>query len=187
MENGGTIEGAASSNNENKPEKTRRHKLANPFYIHIEGATQGKIDGNVDQAGREKMIRGYRFESRTTIPRHTDTGQPTGTRTHHPLMFSKHVDRASPLLWGAMTTGESLGIVRFDFYRINEEGKNEKFYSVTLRDAIIVDMRSELQDTSTASGTESEEMRESVYLTYRRIEWEHHIDSTAAADDWRST
>ncbi|MCA8956194.1 MAG: type VI secretion system tube protein Hcp [Planctomycetes bacterium] len=161
--------------------------MANAFYVHIEGATQGKLDGDVDQEGREKMIRGYRFESRSTIPRHADTGQPTGTRTHHPLVFSKHVDRSSPQLWQAMTSGESLKVVRFDFYRINESGENEKYYSITLSEAIVVEMKSELEDTSKATDLQAEEMREYVSLTFKKIQWEHLIESTAAADDWRKT
>ena len=82
--------------------------MANAFYISITGETQGEIKGDVEQESREGMMRGYSFSNSTTIPRHADTGQPSGTRTHHPIVFSKHVDRSSPMLWQAVCTGESL-------------------------------------------------------------------------------
>ena len=158
--------------------------MANTFYIKIDGATQGTIEGDCTQAGRENLIVGYKFVERTTIPRHSDTGQPTGSRVHHPICFTKHVDKASPKLWQAMTTGERLGTVRFDFYKINEEGTNENFYSIELEQAIIVEMQSELKDTAATTDTVADEMLEHVYLTYRKIRWIHILDTVEAEDDW---
>lgn len=158
-----------------------------PFYVQIEGATSGPIKGDVDHEGREGMIRGYTFSSATSIPRHPDTGQPTGTRAHHPIVFTKHVDKSSPMLWQAMTSGERLTSVRFDFYRINNMGKNENYYSIVLKDAIIVEMQSALVDNNGASGLDSVDMREHLHLTFRRIEWENKVDGTMAANDWVNT
>ena len=158
--------------------------MANAFYIYIEAEKQGKIDGDVEQEGREASIRGYRFSSMTKIPRHESTGQPTGNRTHYPVIFTKHADKSTPLLWQAMTTGERLTSVKFDFYRINQQGENENFYSVTLYDAMIVEMETDLADTSTTVDTMADEIREHLHLTFRRIEWEMHVDGTAAANDW---
>lgn len=161
--------------------------MANAFYIKITGETQGEISGDVDQEGREGMVRGYSFSNCTTIPRHSDTGQPTGTRTHHPIVFSKHVDGASPMLWAAMTRGERLKEVIFDFYKISPTGENTNYYSVRLKQAIIVEMQTELSDTSGASGIQAEEIREHLHLTYREIEWEHKDAGTMAADSWTRT
>lgn len=158
--------------------------MANAFYVSIKGATQGDINGDVQQEGREDTIRGYSFSNSTTIPRHVDTGQPSGTRTHHPVTFSKHVDAASPLLWQAMTTGESLEEVVFDFYKIDPRGENTNYYSVTLRNAIIVQMSTELADTAGAVGTQAEDIREHLHLTYQEIEWEHKDAGTMTSDSW---
>ena len=158
--------------------------MANAFYVSIKGATQGDIIGDVQQEGREDTIRGYSFSNSTTIPRHVDTGQPSGTRTHHPVTFSKHVDPASPLLWQAMTTGESLEEVTFDFYKIDPKGENTNYYSVTLRNAIVVQMSTELADTAGAVGTQAEDIREHLQLTFQEIEWEHKDNGTMSSDSW---
>lgn len=161
--------------------------MANAFYIKITGETQGEIKGDVEQEGRDGMIRGYSFSNSTTIPRHADTGQPTGTRTHHPIVFSKHVDNSSPLLWGAMVRGERLSEVVFDFYKISPTGENTNYYSVRLEDAIIVEMQTELMDTSGATGIQAEEIREHLHVTYKTIEWEHKDAATMATDSWVRT
>jgi len=158
--------------------------MANTFYVKIEGATQGAIQGDCVQTGREDLIVGYKFEERSTIPRHADTGQPTGSRVHHPIRFTKHVEKSSPKLWQAMTTGERLPVVRFDFYKINEEGVNENYYSIELEQAIIVEMAAELKDTAETTETLAEEMLEHVALSYRKIRWIHNIDTVEAEDDW---
>lgn len=158
--------------------------MANAFYVTITGTSQGEIKGDVRQEGREDTIRGYAFTNATTIPRHVDTGQPSGTRTHHPVNFSKHVDEASPLLWQAMTTGETLEEVIFDFYKIDANGENKNYYSVTLRNAIIVEMRTSLEDTSTATGTQAEDIREYIDITYQEIVWEHKDAGKMTSDSW---
>ncbi|MEO1695784.1 MAG: type VI secretion system tube protein TssD [Planctomycetota bacterium] len=161
--------------------------MANAFYIKVNGETQGELKGDVEQENREGMIRGYSFSNSTTIPRHADSGQPTGTRTHHPVVFSKHVDCSSPLLWQAMTKGERLTEVVFDFYKISPSGENTNYYSVRLQNAIIVEMQTELMDTSGATGTQSEEVREHLHLTYETIEWENKDAGTMSTDSWRTT
>ena len=161
--------------------------MASAFYVTINAESQGPIKGDVVQVGRKDSIRGYSFSNSTTIPRHKDTGQPTGTRTHHPIVFSKHVDRSSPQLWQALTTGERLSDVTFDFYQINPSGENLNTYSVTLRNAIIVEMQSELTDTSGVTGIQSEEVREHLHVTYEEIEWEHKEAGTMATDSWQTT
>ena len=62
--------------------------------------------------------------------------------------------------------------------------RNTSTYSITLTEAIIVEMQSELSDTGAATGKQSEPMREHLQLTYRRIEWENHVEGKMAADDW---
>lgn len=158
--------------------------MANPFYVTVEGKKQGPIEGDVDQEGREGTILGYSYGSSTTIPRDVNTGEPRGVRTHHPIIFSKHTDKSSPLLWQAMTTGETLSKVTFDFYHINAQGENENHYSITLTDAVIVEMQSELIDTSSTTGIQADEMREHIHLTFKEIEWENKSAGTMATDSW---
>lgn len=158
--------------------------MANTFYVHIEGTSQGKIDGDCAQEGREGLITGYGFSELTTIPRHADTGQPTGSRVHHPICFTKHADMASPKLWQAMASGERMSKVRFDFYKINNEGVNENYYTIELDEAIIVEMETALSNTSDTTSTLADEILENIKMTYRKIRWVHHLESIEAEDDW---
>jgi len=52
--------------------------MAMTSYLTLEGANQGKIEGDVTQKGREKSILVYEIEHEIEIPRDTHTGMPTG-------------------------------------------------------------------------------------------------------------
>lgn len=157
--------------------------MPQPFYVEISGEKQGKIDGDVDQKDRENMIRGYSFENRSTIPRHEDTGRPQGVCTHHPVYFTKQVDKSSAALWKAMSSGERVD-ARFDFYEIAPDGQNKNHYSIALKEGIIVEMQTLQSDTKDAIGLQADGIRERLGLVFKEIEWKHHDSGTSATSKW---
>ncbi|WP_457745793.1 Hcp family type VI secretion system effector [Sulfurimonas sp.] len=167
--------------------------MDNPVYMSIEGSTQGKITegattpesvGNIYQNGHEDEAIVKAFTHNITVPRNTTTGQPTGQRTHNPLIVTKMIDKSSPLLYNALTTGETLKKVELKWYRTSYAGKPEHYYSMVLEDAIITDMEASMASQEMAGASQTAPI-EKVSFSYRKISWRHETASTSGEDDWR--
>ena len=159
-------------------------------YVSIEGESQGPITqgagtadsvGNMWREGHEDESIVLSLGHSVTVPTDVQTGQPTGQRIHKPLRIVKFVDRATPLLLRALTTGEKLPNVEIKFYRTSVAGKMEHFYTIKLEDAIIVNISASLIPTAT-----NNQMMETVSISYRKITWTHQIAGTEEFDDWRA-
>jgi type VI secretion system secreted protein Hcp len=173
---------------------SKEHPLATPAYMSIEGTKQGLITagaftadsvGNTYQEGHEDQVMVQGFQHQVTIPRDPQSGQPTGQRIHKPLVITKVFDKASPLLQAALTSGERLTKVEIQWYRTSAAGTQEHYYTTTLEDAIIVDMKDYMlncQDPSNSHFTHLED----VHFTYRKITWTHEVSGTSGSDDWRT-
>lgn len=109
-------------------------------YLYIEGNNQGKIEGDCVQKGREGSILVYAFEHEIEIPKDTHTGLPTGQRIHKPFTITKKLDNGSPKIMQACTSGEQLKDWRLELFRINPQGQEEHYYTVKLKDSIIVEL-----------------------------------------------
>lgn len=168
--------------------------MANPAYLTVEGDRQGLITagnftgnsvGNMYQEGHEDEALIEAFEHKIIIPRDLHTGQPTGQRVHHPLKVTKVMDKSSPLLMGALTTGERLSKVTLKFYRNSTSANIEHYFTIELEDALIVDIQQYMyncQDPAMAHFSHLED----VYFTYRKIVKTHEVASTSESDDWRT-
>jgi len=168
--------------------------MPTPAYMSIEGVTQGNITkgaftedsvGNVFVEGHEDEILVQAFKHNVTIPRDPQSGQPTGQRVHQPLTITKVFDKASPLLYNALTSGERLSKCEIKWYRTSPVGKQEHYFTITLEDAVVVDMKAHMpncQDPAMSHFTHLED----VSFAYRKIDWIHEVAGTAGADDWRA-
>lgn len=167
--------------------------MSQPMYLSVTGATQGNISqkafsadsvGNVYQEGHEDEIFCQSMSSHITIPRDPQSGAPTGQRVHQPATLVKYLDKASPLLLNAITSGEILQITA-NYYRTSTAGKQEQYYTVQFTDVLLVDYR---QHTPVALDPANGPYRdmEEIAFTYRKIEATHKIAGTSGSDDWRS-
>lgn len=164
-----------------------------PAYMSVEGVTQGLISGDAlsedsvgstYQEGHEEQFMVQAFEHQITIPRDVHSGQPSGRRVHQPLKITKVFDKASPLLYQAMVTGESLTCV-INWYRTSAEGNQEHYFTQELEGAVITDIKAIMpncQDPSSAHFTHLEE----ISFSYSTITWVHEISGTEGHDDWRA-
>jgi type VI secretion system secreted protein Hcp len=160
----------------------------------IEGVTQGPITqgaftaesvGNIYQEGHEDEILVEAFEHNVTLPRDPQSGQPSGQRVHKPVIITKVFDKASPLLYNALTSGEVLPTVEVKWFRTSMEGKQEHYFTTKLTDALIVDIQAYMpncQDPGLAHFTHLEK----ISFSYRAIDWTHEVAGTSGSDDWRA-
>ncbi|MGN8093657.1 Hcp family type VI secretion system effector [Methylobacterium sp. 22177] len=167
--------------------------MPTPAYISIEGSTQGNITqgafteasvGNIWQEGHENEILVQAIDHRVTIPRDPQSGQPSGQRVHLPFKFTAPLNKATPLLYNALTSGEMLTKVEVKWFRTSSAGKQEHFFTTRLVDATIIDIDAQLPHCQDGRNADFTQLI-AVSLSYRRIEWEHTVASTSGADDWR--
>ena len=157
-----------------------------PMTSHMEvtGKNQGKIDGSCDMEGRENTILVYALDHKVYIPRDPQSGLPSGKRIHAPLTIDKEVDKSSPQLYQALCSGEQMSNVTIKQYRIDPTGSEEHYFTITLEDAIIVEM-SPYNPIAFLAQNEPYRHMEKVSFTYSKIKWKHEVDSKESEDSWK--
>ena len=93
------------------------------MFLTVTGNTQGAIDGSCTIKGHENTMLIQAVEHMIEIPKSPQTGLPTGKRVHGALTLTKELDKASPKLFQALTSGEQLSSVKLSYYRISPAGK----------------------------------------------------------------
>lgn len=167
--------------------------MAQPVYIKIQGSTQGLISsgasteasiGNRYQAGHEDEIMAQEISHIVTVPTDPQSGQPSGQRVHKPFVFTSSLNKAVPLLYNALTSGERLTSVEINWYRTSTSGGREHYFTTKLEDAIISDISLVLPNAQDRENSDKTELFK-VSLNYRKITWEHAAAGTIGSDDWR--
>ena len=156
--------------------------MALPFYMTVEGTSQGKIEGYCTATGHEAEIQCHALDQTILIPWNSKTGQPAGIRNHGPLKITKAFDKASPLLYKAMIEGERLTLVTLKFYRILPTGGQENYFSITLTDATIVEVRPHMLNHFDPELARYDNM-EDISFAYAQIEWRWEPDGIVAIDN----
>ncbi|MCJ8204556.1 Hcp family type VI secretion system effector [Pseudomonas sp. RGM2987] len=166
--------------------------MAIPAYMSIIGpnnelvtadASTPKSVGNLYQSGHIDEVMVQAIEHRITVPYSPQSGQVAGQRLHHPLVVTKIFDRTSPLLQGFLSSRQLLKSVEISWYRTSSEGKEERYYTTTLMDVSIVEIKDYMlhcQDPANAHLTHMQE----VHFSYRQIDWTHIGSSTSNTDSW---
>jgi type VI secretion system secreted protein Hcp len=114
------------------------------FYVTIVGARQGAFHGEATMAGQEGKIVGLSYDQAATVPHQVGftTGRGAAAKVaYEPVRFTKQWGAASPQLFEAMSTGETLTSVVFEFIATNEAGEQSVFHRVSLFEARVVELR----------------------------------------------
>ncbi|MDB5990454.1 MAG: Hcp protein [Herbaspirillum sp.] len=157
-----------------------------PCYLTLEGIKAGPIEGLNAITGHEKEIPVQAVEHLIEIPRNPQTGLPTGQRVHLPMTLTKEIDKASPLLLQALTTGEKMKNVTLTYYRSSLKGEDEKYYTVTLGNAIITSIRTWMPDRLLVANETLGHM-EDVSFAYSSIKWTYLDGGITTQDTWMTT
>ena len=165
--------------------------MPNPIYAWFKGVTQGDIKGfgswvgEDDQVGREGSSLIQSLDHRIDIPTDPNSGMPTGKRKHGPVVLTKRIDKASPLLYNALTKGEGL-TVTIKWYRYVQGGGGGQvhYYSTLLEDSRIVWMKQWFPMTMDKTTSEFGH-QEQLAITYRKITWTWEDGGVTGTDDWQ--
>jgi type VI secretion system secreted protein Hcp len=156
-----------------------------PAHLTLEGANQGQIEGSCVQEGREGTIMVQALNHEVSIPRDAQTGLATGKRVHHPLTILKALDRSTPLLYQALTSGEHMNFVEIKWYRIDDKGTEEHYFTTRLEDAIIVSIKPIINNCLEPASADLPHLEE-ISFTYRKAIWRWEPDGIESEDDWRA-
>ncbi|HWZ49222.1 MAG TPA: Hcp family type VI secretion system effector [Herbaspirillum sp.] len=157
--------------------------MPKPCYLTLKGPTVGDIKGSNNITGHEEEIPVRAIEHTIEIPRNPQTGTPTGQRIHLPITLTKEIDKASPLLFQALTTGEEMEHVTLAYYRGSGKGKDEKYYTVVLGNAVITSIRTWMPDRELDANKTMGHM-EDVSFAYSSIKWCYEKGGITTEDKW---
>ena len=101
-------------------------------------------------------------------PRDAASGLPTGKRQHKPLVITKQIDKATPLLLNALVTNENLTQVLIGLRQGGQQVATIKLTNASIAGRV--------QRGST----------ESISFTYQKIEWTWIDGGVTATDDWEA-
>ena len=151
--------------------------MAYEFYVTIEGSKSGIIKGDAVRRGHEGKIAGLAFDYEVIVEQsRSGAGQAAGKRQHSPITITKRWDVATPRLFQALVTGETLKSVLIEFEGADRKsGKKLIYHTVKLTNVSITDIF-QYADADTGE-------LEDVSFVFRKIEIENKIGKTTAVDD----
>jgi len=155
--------------------------MAHVAYLTVEGVSQGLISKgcNTQDSIGGKYQSGHTNEITVLACNHS-MSKFEQRKSHNPVVITKNIDKSSPLLAAAFSKGEKLSC-KLNFFRNNDQGFNELFYTIELVDAVIVATDFVLPHTVNSHG---DEMHEMISLSYKEIIWTHKVSGTEGYDSW---
>lgn len=150
----------------------------------IKGAKQGQFKGqSLGSRMQEKWIPCSQFLLSIVSPRDVSTGQASGKRQYAPIVVTKDWGAASPQIFQAIATNEALPLVEFEFLKVNAQGTEFVFETVTLTNASISAFKQYIGFPD-AGEQSSPHSLEDVSFTFQKIEVTNTEGKTTATDDW---
>ena len=154
-------------------------------YLKLTGATQGEIAGSVTQAGREDSIMVIATAHEIVSPRDAASGLPTGKRQHKPFVVTKEIDKSTPLLMNALVNNENITNLECRYWQPSASGQEVQHYTVTLTNASIAGVRSEMLNNKYAENMQHKE-REHLSFCYQKVTMTWEDGGITAEDDWEA-
>jgi type VI secretion system secreted protein Hcp len=152
-------------------------------YLKLKGQVQGDIKGGVTQKGREGKIAVMAFDHEIMVVRDAVSGLTAGKRVHKPFVITKGIDKSSPLLYKALVTNEYLIVWELQCFAARSNGSQVNNYNVTLTNAKIVDIKSEMLNNNIPENAKMP-MMEEVSFIYEKISWTWVDGQITTSDDW---
>lgn len=163
--------------------------------IAITGATQGNITaaantqdsvganfvtkiGGSDVGTDVSLVTALSIQ--ITVPTNPQTGQVSGSPIQIPSSFTKYVDKASPLLWAAITNQETLTEIDINLFENDAKGKTTNSYTIKFTNAILVSGNMFKPDILLQANQPYVDM-ETFSFTYGQATWTHNNGGTSGS------
>ena len=154
-------------------------------YLKLKGQKTGEIKGSVTQKGREGKIMVIAVSHEILSPRDPASGLPTGKRMHKPMVITKELDKATPLLYNVLVNNENVTEWELQFWRPSATGAEQQHFTIKLTNANIASVSLRLPNNKHPDLMKFETYEE-IAFTYQKIEWTWTEGGITAMDDWES-
>jgi len=159
-------------------------------YLRLKGQKQGDIKGSVTQKGREDSIMVIAYSHEIVSPRDAASGLPTGKRMHKPLVITKELDKATPLLYSALVNNENIPTWKLEFWTPqlaakSGSGSEKQHYTIQLTNASIAAIGQRMLNNKNPELMRYAEYEE-ISFTYQKITWTWNDGGVTAEDDWEA-
>jgi type VI secretion system secreted protein Hcp len=154
-------------------------------YLKLKGQKTGEIKGSVTQKGREGKIMVIAMSHEIISPRDPASGLPTGKRMHKPMLITKELDKATPLLYNVLVNNENVQEWELQFWRPSATGAEQQHFTVKLTNGNIASIAQRMPNNKNPELMKYETYEE-IAFTYQKIEWTWTDGGITAMDDWES-
>lgn len=136
--------------------------------------------GSWDWPGYEDHSKVVDLEYSFSIPYNKETGQATDQMQLDAICITKNIDKATPGLGKAFSTGQEISQVHLKFLWPDPEGGMEEYFRLTLRDVHIVGFAQRMVHR----GGDEYAHLEVVDFVWEQMEWNWIPDSTVELIQW---
>lgn len=157
--------------------------MASPAYVWIVDDQGNEVKGECQVKGREGSVEIFEFHYGVSMPVDKFNGSTNGTRQHDTVTITKPYDPTSPVLFKAACDGKTLKQVAVKWYRINENGREEEYFTHELDDVKVVSYRQQLRHTKDAN-YDNHVHEDVVKLRFGKITIKHHDGNIEHSDTW---
>lgn len=156
--------------------------------VHLYLKSNGEdIQGESSQTslGRENSIECLSFRDTVRTAREKGSGLATGRRTFEPIVFTKRIDKSSPLLARALCNNEVIQGA-FKFFRPNPagDGTTEHFFTVEFAEGRVASISRQSPDVIDPAAAMSPPTEE-VGFVFHNITWTYEPSGASHHDNWR--
>jgi type VI secretion system secreted protein Hcp len=157
--------------------------MASPAYVWIVDDQGNEVKGECSVEGREGSIEIFQFEYGVSMPVDKFNGTTNGTRQHDTVSITKPYDPTSPVLFKAACDGKTLKSIKLVWYKINENGKEEEYFTHTLDEVKVVSYKQKLRHTK--DEINNNHVHEDVIeMRFSKITMKHHNGNIQHSDTW---
>lgn len=155
---------------------------AGQWYVTIQGSKSGKFPSEATGNLRDGKIMVIAVSHEIVSPRDHASGLPTGKRQHGAITITKEWGAASPMLYQALSTNETLTTVLLEYIETDANGKESITSTIKLTNAHIVGSSNRWSVGPTSPAVNGN--GQACSFTYQKIEWTYgkvtHEDSWEA-------
>lgn len=143
----------------------------------------GRIEGSCEIEGREGTILVQAFDHIVEL-NNDEAGRSVSRRVHRPLQITKEIDRSTPLLYQALCTNELLPEVTLEWYRVDETGAQERYFTITMQDAWVSKIHPWVPNVLDEQYSGFRHM-EDIFFSYVSVTWSWVLDGIEYEDRWQ--
>ena len=142
-----------------------------------------------DPNNAKQWITGLSFGYVLDSPKEHHTGQASGRRQHQPVRVVTHWGPWTPQVFAAAVQNEELTEINFEFRNTGATGKEETYYTITLKNGRVTHVGFNHDDFSYGaakeiSGVAAKPELMEFMLIFAEITMENKDGKTTAQDQW---